>query len=76
MKILAFIKNLFDFGSWKEKIVAFICGAEALPKPLTPEQEAEMVALAAEGDEEARDKLIEHNLRLWFTLPKNLKIPA
>ena len=64
MKILAFIKNLFDFGSWKEKIVAFICGAEALPKPLTPEQEAEMVALAAEGDEEARDKLIEHNLRL------------
>ena len=24
MKILAFIKNLFDFGSWKEKIVAFI----------------------------------------------------
>ena len=70
MKILAFIKNLFDFGSWKEKIVAFICGAEALPKPLTPEQEAEMVALAAEGDEEARDKLIEHNLRLVVYLAK------
>ena len=73
MKILAFIKNLFDFGSWKEKIVAFICGAEALPKPLTPEQEAEMVALAAEGDEEARDKLIEHNLRLVVYLAKKFE---
>lgn len=46
---------------------------EALPKPLTPEQEAEMVALAAEGDEEARDKLIEHNLRLVVYLAKKFE---
>ena len=40
---------------------------------MTPEQEAEMVALAAEGDEEARDKLIEHNLRLVVYLAKKFE---
>lgn len=32
-----------------------------------------MVALAAEGDEEARDKLIEHNLRLVVYLAKKFE---
>ena len=49
MKILAFIKNLFDFGSWKEKIVAFICGAEALPKPLTPSRRRKWSPLRRRG---------------------------
>lgn len=34
------------------------------PKPLTAKQEHEYFVKMAEGDDEARDKLIEHNLRL------------
>lgn len=34
------------------------------PKQLSKKEEEELTALAAEGDSDARDKLIEHNLRL------------
>ncbi len=36
----------------------------SFPRPLSAEEERKYVALAAEGDEEARGILIEHNLRL------------
>ena len=36
----------------------------SFPRPLSAEEERNYVALAAEGDEEARAILIEHNLRL------------
>lgn len=36
----------------------------SFPKPLTPEEERHYLALAAEGDPQAGDILIEHNLRL------------
>ena len=35
----------------------------SFPRPLSAEEERKYVALAADGDEEARGKLIEHNLR-------------
>ncbi len=44
--------------------VFYINGADTLPSPLTAQEEREVLALAAEGDEEARDLLITHNLRL------------
>ena len=34
------------------------------PKPLTPEEEAHYLRLSAQGDQEARNMLIERNLRL------------
>lgn len=34
------------------------------PKPLSPEEEAECFARMAEGDQSAKGRLIEHNLRL------------
>ena len=34
------------------------------PKPLTPEEEAHYLTLSAQGDQEARNMLIERNLRL------------
>ena len=37
---------------------------ESLPPPLTPEEERGCVILAAKGSEGARNRLIEHNLRL------------
>lgn len=36
----------------------------AFPKPLSQEDEAHYIKLMDQGDKEARDKLIEHNLRL------------
>lgn len=37
---------------------------QAFPNPLSPEEEDHYLSLMAEGDKEAREKLIEHNLRL------------
>ena len=38
--------------------------ASSFPRPLKPEEERRLLAEAAEGDLAARNKLIEHNLRL------------
>lgn len=49
------------------KIVFFtgsVLGGNSFPKPLSPEEEAQAVKAMKEGDREARDKLISHNLRL------------
>lgn len=42
----------------------YIGGSTALPPPLTPEEERAAIALHMQGISEARDRLIEHNLRL------------
>ena len=42
----------------------YIGGPDPLPPPLTPEEEREMTRKMRENDEEARNTLIEHNLRL------------
>ena len=39
-------------------------GAGSFPKPLTAQQEREYLRQCAEGDLEARNQLVEHNLRL------------
>ncbi len=49
-----------------ENIVHYLCGSEALPLPLSQEEESEMLAKLESGTdaEQVRAKLIEHNLRL------------
>ena len=44
--------------------VMYIGGSGTLPLPLTREEEAEAIAKLEQGDEGARQTLIEHNLRL------------
>ncbi len=39
-------------------------GTGSFPRPLSKEKEAEYIKAAVDGDTEARNKLIEHNLRL------------
>ncbi len=49
------------------KIVFFtgaVVGNGSFPKPLTREEEAECLKRMGEGDKSARDKLINHNMRL------------
>ncbi len=65
VKIGKLILRLFG-GSGE---VYYVNGADTLPPPLNPEEEAE--ALAALGnDPEATDKLIRHNLRLVVYISK------
>ena len=49
-----------------ENIVHYLCGSEALPLPLSQEEESEMLQKLESGTEveDVRAKLIEHNLRL------------
>lgn len=44
--------------------VYYINGTDALPAPLSAEEEREMLKKADAGSDEARDRLITHNLRL------------
>ena len=41
-----------------------VTGSGSFPKPLSAKEERECLRQIAEGNEEARDQLIEHNLRL------------
>ena len=48
----------------------FIGSSDKLPEPLSKEEEAALVLKSQDGDIEARNKLIEHNLRLVVFLSK------
>ena len=53
-----------------EILLLYLCGNEALPNPLDSETELEYIEKAEKGDLEARNKLIEHNLRLVVYISK------
>ena len=59
---------MFEFFALLGQYVCFfilhVCGSGSFPKPLSEKQEKEYLERAANGDNEARNKLVEHNLRL------------
>ena len=64
-KILLFIRNLF-----KKSGVYYVGKTDVLPPPLSKEEEDYLCGLSEKGDLIARNKLIEHNLRLVVFLAK------
>ena len=50
--------------------VFYVGSSDILPEPLTKEEEVRLVTLFLDGDMDARNKLIEHNLRLVVFLAK------
>ena len=48
----------------------YVGSTDVLPEPLSKEEEEKYVSLFLKGDTKARDKLIEHNLRLVVFLAK------
>ena len=54
----------------KYQNILFVGSTDILPEPLTKEEEIEYVKLSMENNQEARNKLIEHNLRLVVFLAK------
>lgn len=65
-KIIVFLKQLFK----EENNIFFIGSSDKLPEPLKKEEELELVQKSMDGDILAREKLIEHNIRLVVFLAK------
>lgn len=65
-RIINYFKSLFNKGNR----VLFIGSENKLLPPLSKEEELDLARLNMLGDKEARDKLIEHNLRLVVFLAK------
>ena len=63
--IIEFIKKLLSTEG-----IYFVGSTDKLPEPLSKEDEVKYVELSMQGDEFARNKLIEHNLRLVVFLSK------
>lgn len=57
------LEKLLRFLFPSSKIM-YIGGSDVLPPPLSPPEEQRYLTLAAQGDEAAKQKLIERNLRL------------
>lgn len=66
MKILNFLREWLKRHGANENIVDYLCGSEALPLPLSGEEEAQMLQKLESGEdvETVKAQLIEHNLRL------------
>ena len=65
-KIISFIKKLFR----KVNSIFFVGASDILPEPLSKEDEEKYLLLFQNGDINAKNKLIEHNLRLVVYLSK------
>lgn len=73
MKPLTLLKILLEKLSLSQKAVHYLCGTEVLPHPLDAETESLLIKRIAEGDCEAKDVLVEHNLRLVVFLAKKFE---
>ena len=65
-KLLLFLKKIF----FKVGSCFYVGATDVLPEPLSKEDEEYYVKLKEEGDILAKEKLIEHNLRLVVFLAK------
>ena len=65
-KIISFIKSIFK----KVSTIFFVGAQDALPEPLSRQEELKYLEEASKGNVEAKNKLIEHNLRLVVYLSK------
>ncbi len=67
--LLCFVKeSLFLLG--------YLSGRESFKKPLSAGEETECIRRMGEGDSAARDKLIEHNMRLVVHIARKYKVPG
>ncbi len=59
---------MFEIFSFLGQYICFfilhVCGNGTFPKPLSAKEEAKYLELSSQGDLSARNKLVEHNLRL------------
>jgi RNA polymerase sporulation-specific sigma factor len=65
-KIINYIISLFE----ENDNIFFVGSSDKLPEPLSKDEEIYYVELSMNGDSKAKEKLIEHNLRLVVFLAK------
>lgn len=75
VKLRVFLNKLLNknFLDNSENILLYICGNEALPEPLSAEEEIALLEEVANNNATARQKLIEHNLRLVVYIAKKFE---
>jgi RNA polymerase sporulation-specific sigma factor len=71
MKLTQFIKKIFNIHT-HDNVVFYINGAQTLPPPLSPEEEAEIL-LRFSSDPDAKKILVERNLRLVVYIAKKFE---
>ena len=62
--MVTFIHSLFRYFRQGSCGIFYIGGSDVLPPPLKGQEEQEALEALEQGDEQAKQKLIEHNLRL------------
>ena len=72
LKIFQKVCNI-DLFDVEEKLIAYICGREALPEALSLEEETDLIERLKNKDESAKNELIEHNLRLVVYIAKKFE---
>lgn len=76
MNIVAILKRIY-FGIVKDdnenKEIFYVGGSENLPAPLEPEEETKAIKELSKGSKEARQLLVEHNLRLVVYIAKKFE---
>ena len=75
VKIKSFLLKLLGKGeSDAGNLMCYICGNKALPMPLEADEEVLLLEEMKNGDTSAKDKLIEHNLRLVVYIAKKFEL--
>lgn len=73
--MLFYLSNFIEFCKTAFFILGYISNNSLFPEPLTSEEEKEYLERYMQGDEEARNILIERNLRLVAHICKKYNIP-
>ena len=73
--MIEFVKKIINkiLGSYSQFF--FVGSSDVLPPPLDKEEELQLVIKCQQGDIDARNKLIEHNLRLVVFIAKKYETP-
>lgn len=67
------IKNYLNTNLTEENAIFYIGGSQNLPPPLQADEEEEMIKKLNDNDFEARQVLVEHNLRLVVYIAKKFE---
>ena len=73
--LLLFLSGFFAFLHTAVFVLGYISNNNLFPEPLEPEEEKKYLEKFMQGDEEARNVLIERNLRLVSHIAKKYNIP-
>ena len=74
-KLLLFLSGFITFLKTAVFMLGYISGSNTFPEPLTKEEETIYLEKYMQGDEDARNVLIERNLRLVAHVCKKYNIP-